>query len=323
MQARPGSAQVLAGDAVQVRATAAGLRALGLEVDLEERGGLPDLSPYDLVHLFNLMPVESTHTAMRAALAARKPVVLSPIFWDPSEFLNQWDRDGEFAQWWKRTDVLRQEVLAGVRLILPNAQAELECLRKAFRTLPPHWLVPNGVDASLFRPISRPARQTANLLCVARISARKNQLGLLNALRGTGLSIKFIGPVNDFAYYRACRAAAWPEVCFLPEMRGKGLLAAYNAAPVHALVSWYETPGLATLEAAACGCKVVTTDRGSAREYLGDRAWYCRRTISRGSGGPCWMPCGQKHRWVFRRPCASNMTGNRRPRPHWQVMSGR
>ena len=38
----------------------------------------------------------------------------------------------------------------------------------------------------------------------------------------------------------------------------------YARAQVHALVSFRETPGLVSLEAAALGCAVVSTDRGSA-----------------------------------------------------------
>lgn len=276
MHARPGSDRILAGDAVQARATAAALRALGIRADLAEGDLLPDLAPYDLIHLFNLMPVETTHAAFCFARAAGKPVALSTVFWDPAEFLAIWDRGGEFTAWWGRTDPLRREVLAGARVILPNSRAELDCLRRVFgRALPPHAIVPNAVDVSLFRPGLRPPMPRVDVLCVGRISARKNQLGLLEALRGTGLSVRFVGPVNDFGYYRACRAAAWPGVEFREEMRGPRLAAVYAAARVHTLASWYETPGLASLEAAACGCRVVSTDRGCAREYLGEQAWYC------------------------------------------------
>lgn len=275
MHVRPTSRSVLAGDAVQARATAEALRALGIEVDLAETAALPSLRDYDLVHLFNLMPIEATHKAYTEARAAGRPVVLSTVFWDPGEFLAACDPGGGLASWWRRTDPLRREVLAGARVILPNGRAELDCLRRVYGSLPPAVVVPNGVDVSLFHPRRPPARLAPHVLCVGRIGVRKNQLGLLHALRGTGLAIEFIGPVNDFAYYRACRAASWPGVRFREELHGAKLAAAFAAAPVHALVSWYETPGLASLEAAACGCRIVSTDRGCAREYLGDDAWYC------------------------------------------------
>ena len=43
---------------------------------------------------------------------------------------------------------------------------------------------------------------------------------------------------------------------------------------VHALVSWCETAGIATLEAAAAGAKIVVADRGAEVEYFGDDAEY-------------------------------------------------
>lgn len=275
LHARPGSSRILAGDGIQAAATAAALRAAGIQAELDETGDLPGLSSCDLVHLFNLIPVETTHRAYLTAAAAGVPMVLSPVYWDPAEFLSFWDPGGGCAAWWRRTENLRREVLAGAGLILPNGAAELACLERTYGPLPPHRLVPNGVDADLYHPPPRAVAREPHVLCVGRISARKNQLGLIEALRGTGLRLKLIGPVNDYAYYRACRAAAWPGVSFLPEVSGRRLADAYAAAPVHALVSWYETPGLASLEAAACGCRVVSTDRGTAREYLGEQAFYC------------------------------------------------
>ena len=43
-----------------------------------------------------------------------------------------------------------------------------------------------------------------------------------------------------------------------------------------ALPSWFETPGLAALEAALAGCSVVITPFGSTREYFGDLVEYAR-----------------------------------------------
>ncbi len=40
-------------------------------------------------------------------------------------------------------------------------------------------------------------------------------------------------------------------------------------------MSWYETPGLSSLEAAASGCAIVSTEVGTAYEYFGDYAEYC------------------------------------------------
>ena len=54
------------------------------------------------------------------------------------------------------------------------------------------------------------------------------------------------------------------------------LASAYAAARVFALPCWFETPGLAALEAALAGCAVVITPYGSTREYFGDLVEYAR-----------------------------------------------
>jgi hypothetical protein len=41
------------------------------------------------------------------------------------------------------------------------------------------------------------------------------------------------------------------------------------------MASWFETTGLAGLEAGLAGANVVITGRGYAREYFGESAWYC------------------------------------------------
>lgn len=54
------------------------------------------------------------------------------------------------------------------------------------------------------------------------------------------------------------------------------LASAYAAARVFALPSWFETPGLAALEAALAGRAVVVTPFGSTREYFGPLVRYAR-----------------------------------------------
>ena len=54
------------------------------------------------------------------------------------------------------------------------------------------------------------------------------------------------------------------------------LASAYAAARVLALPTWFETPGLAALEAALAGAAVVITPFGSTTEYFGDRVAYAR-----------------------------------------------
>jgi glycosyltransferase involved in cell wall biosynthesis len=54
------------------------------------------------------------------------------------------------------------------------------------------------------------------------------------------------------------------------------LSSAYAACDVFVLPGWFETPGLAALEAALAGAKVVATDGGSTKEYFEDKVLYIR-----------------------------------------------
>ncbi|MBN2448594.1 MAG: glycosyltransferase family 4 protein, partial [Phycisphaerae bacterium] len=120
-------------------------------------------------------------------------------------------------------------------------------------------------------------RPRDGVLYVGRIEPRKNQLALIRALNGTDIPLRLIGSPGRFnrAYYDECRRCAEPNVTFVSQCTPAALRDEYRAAKVHACVSWYETPGLASLEAAACGCAVVVTPGGCTREYFGDDAAYC------------------------------------------------
>jgi glycosyltransferase involved in cell wall biosynthesis len=69
--------------------------------------------------------------------------------------------------------------------------------------------------------------------------------------------------------------SARPRTLLIHDLERALLLSAMRAAAVHVLPSWFETAGLTSLEAAAAGCAVVSTDRGYAAAYLEQEAHYC------------------------------------------------
>jgi len=117
------------------------------------------------------------------------------------------------------------------------------------------------------------------VLSVGRIEDVKNQLALIQSLRGDSVPLVLVGQVNPLhrAYARAVARAAGarPSTLVIHRLGRTLLLSAMAAAAVHVLPSWFETAGLVSLEAAAAGCAVVSTDRGYARAFLGDEAHYC------------------------------------------------
>ncbi len=292
LQLRPDYLDRPGGDATQARRTAEELRALGIEADL--RGGVaPDLAGYDLVHIFNTQEIDD---AVRQAIRARGwglPVVLSPIYWQPTAFIT-----GPDTRATPPTDdplmrakrALQRLTLGTARLLLPNSEAEAAQIASAFPGLRAAIrVVPNAADPRFAE--GNGARFCARyglaargfVLCAGRKEALKNQLGLIRACAELDLPLVLAGQEAAAAtnYLADCHAAAERSpapVLFLPDLPADELADAYAAARVHVQASFYETVGLSSLEATLGGANVVVTANSGAREYLGDTAWYCDPT---------------------------------------------
>ncbi len=298
------------GDTTQILQTKAGLERLGIAVDLANRCPV-SFANYDLIHLFHLDRLWEHLAVCRCMRSENIPAVLSTIYWLADEFdrggrvglqgklarllgsdnyqtarlLQRWSmvclRNLTLRGWDRRLGSFREAVrylLESVAVILPNSTAEQEVIERQFEVRRPAVVVPNAADMSVFAFPEGAARAREGVLCVGRIEPRKNQLALLEALKGTDIPITFVGQAGRFnkCYYRKCRRLAGERVSFLEQCGAAELRRLYQAASVHACVSWYETPGLVSLEAALSGCKLVVTPGGSTREYFGDDAFYCK-----------------------------------------------
>jgi glycosyltransferase involved in cell wall biosynthesis len=293
------------GDTTQILQTADALRRRGFDIVLGS-DSRRDLQPFDLVHLFHLDRLWENVAHARRARAAGRPIVLSTIYWPADEF----DRAGRAGVqgWLARTfgsaryqdlrlaqRYLMQsralhywpgfsfrdnavELLSAASVLLPNSHAEQEQIEARFGVRRPTVVVPNAADHTVFGPPAEPNVSRAGVLCVGRIEPRKNQFRLIEALRGTGIPLTLVGAAGRFnrAYERRCRRAADANVSFAGPHLPAALRRFYHAACVHACVSWYETPGLASLEAALCGCALVVTPGGCTREYFGAVAAYAK-----------------------------------------------
>jgi glycosyltransferase involved in cell wall biosynthesis len=141
------------------------------------------------------------------------------------------------------------------------------------------YVVPNGVDPALRDAASDWFYQQTGLtdfvLCVGSVYSRKNQLTLVRALNQTELHLVLVGPTPSKRYLKMCRRYCKGRLHIVGAVSHPAIGAIYSRAAVHAQPSWYETPGLSSLEAALFGCRVVATIRGTARDYFGNLAQYC------------------------------------------------
>jgi glycosyltransferase involved in cell wall biosynthesis len=246
-----------------------------------------------LLHLFG-MSREGLELA-RCAKAAGVPVVLSPICWFEPAAMRALEESVA-----RKTKALaaftvrrllprlpgwRRELLDLSTRVLPNSQSEARQLIRLFAADPDRVaVVPNGV-LNEFRSASpelyrRRFGGRGFVFFAGRIEPRKNPLGLIRAVRSLGLPLVIAGaaPPAHAAYLERCRQEGGEHVVWLGALDpDEPLLAsAFAAARVFALPSWFETPGLAALEAALAGTAVVITPLGSTREYFGDKVLYAR-----------------------------------------------
>ncbi len=287
------------------------LRLLGVQVDLSF-DPKADMTGYDVVHMFT-----PKREFLENARRQKKPIAMSSIYWSSDYTLN-YHRIGGRRHWFKTeaTQRLRAAWLAlrhgnaGVQklatfwlqlaefsyaarladVVLPNAHAEGDDLVRECGILPERvHFVPNAVETSVMS--ATPAAFIEKygvkdfVLCVGRGEPRKNQLRLIEAVRGTGLPLVIVDPVHPHhGPYRAqCKAAMQKaarhnhgaKMLYLESLSDDMLMSAYHAAKVHALPSFYETTGLVSLEAALADCNLVVNEQPHTREYFTDIAWYC------------------------------------------------
>jgi glycosyltransferase involved in cell wall biosynthesis len=246
-----------------------------------------------LLHLFG-MSREGLELA-RVAKARSIPVVLSPICWyEPRAMAclepNLAGKITALAGWAvrsiaPRTPNWRLKLLRLADLVLPNSRAEAVQLTHLFGVEAGRIrVVPNGVLPAIGRAtaelFSRRFGTFPFVLSVGRIEPRKNTLELIWAARRLELPLVIAGeaPPGFERYEALCRHAAARGTIWLGRLDHHDplLASAYAAARVFALPSWFETPGLAALEAALAGCAVVITPYGSTKEYFGNHVEYAR-----------------------------------------------
>jgi len=252
----------------------------------------------DVLHLFGSL--KEFLPAVESARRSGAAVCISTIAWfslhDPLRVGGPMRRLAATARFTlrriaPRIDSWRRRLYHLADRLLPNSQAEAEQLVRHFQVPRDKiHVVPNAADPRLAMSDPEPFRRLLVqldlnplmpvVLCPARIEPRKNQLALIRSLSDTGVSLVLIGdPVAGHeSYADRCEAAAGENVRFLPRIPHDDPLlgSALAAASCLALCSWFETPGLAAIEAAMTGTPLVLPTAGCAREYFGPLARYVK-----------------------------------------------
>lgn len=274
------------GHQTQMDQTGAALRQLGHQIVVSDN---PDADPagFDVVHGLGL-----GLTQMQRAERAGVPVVLSTIWWPLAyrngmqapfgvEKIRRQARRLAAEQYWRWSGQYHRLPGAEARLVyprarvlLPNGPAEGRAVIKDLGVSTPIQVVPNAIDEAVFSPASG-AREDF-ILMVGRLEPHKNQLDTLRQLTRQDRPVTVVGFPHPHhpTYVEACRAALRPQDRLLTFLPAGDVLSLYRLAAVHVLNSWFETTGLASLEAGACATPLISTSRGFARDYFGDDIEY-------------------------------------------------
>ncbi|MCC6751079.1 MAG: glycosyltransferase [Deltaproteobacteria bacterium] len=275
-----------------------GLHGRGLAVDYRQR--LDDKLDYRLAHVLN----PDVALAIQAAASGR-PYVITPLFEDFARFavpsvvtaslFRRHLEDGDLARLEAELASLRESPIScdppadfafaveEAMAVLPTGAVEAESLARHYPRLARHEVLrlpfhrPDEASTPSGRLFEEAFGVKDFVLCVGRLETRKNQLMLAHALRDDERPLVFVNGGSSQPQYEAlCRRyeRRGPTV-FTGRLSGELLASAFCAASVHALPSWYELPGLVSLQAAWAGCPVVASDWGTLRDYLGDDAHYC------------------------------------------------
>ncbi|MGY3915791.1 MULTISPECIES: glycosyltransferase family 4 protein [Aeromonas] len=300
------------GDTIQLLKTKEHLEQLGIIVAIAG-DSKPNFIDYDLIHFFNLRnPQDILHHVITAKKLSI-PTVLSTIWGSYNECdrktrrgLQKWiaNNVSEYSLEYLKTTariifngnfhygMLRylfkghyrsqQFIAKNIDVLLPNSPTELDRVVSDMKLDVYNGLwVANAVDTSVFdhsRKFSGKYKEFEGcLLSAARVEIRKCQLDLIKAVKDLPYKLVIVGKPspNSKAYYDECVREAGANVVFINHVDQEELAELYHVAKAHALISWMETPGLSSLEAAMMHCNILVTDRGDTKFYFEDYAEYC------------------------------------------------
>jgi glycosyltransferase involved in cell wall biosynthesis len=217
-----------------------------------------------------------TYKYYKIARHYKKDIVLSPLYWNMSRYY-KYINDLESIKLWEKCNLYRREIIRGCKVVYPNSVMEAEFLKNELCEKANYKVIYNGVEIINEETPLYSLKERYNLdnyvLSVGRICPIKNQLILSQICKELNIQLVLIGNINDKAYYEKCMN--FDGTIYLGFLDSYNIYNAYRFAKLHVLPSFVETPGMSSLEAAASGCRIVSTNQGSALEYFKDEALYC------------------------------------------------
>jgi len=300
-QSRPNMFTEPGGDTVVLKRLSEQLERRGYRTDFSSDPRC-DVTGYDIIHLFNLTTPRYTDGFTENIHRQHKPFVVTslqenfPMYFNKAkaalgffkayiekgQLLGSFDAAKDTLNTLQPAPVISSPYTAAIaNLLLTCGTTESEYLSHLF---PYARITAVPFGSSLNHSDTGPELFENEfgvkdfVLCVGRLEARKNQLMLMKALEYEKMPLVFVdgGFTYQPLYRRLCEQFKRSgSTIFTGRISDEMLISAYKAARVHCLPSWYELPGLVTLEAARYGCRVIASSWGASTDYLKDSCSYC------------------------------------------------
>jgi tetratricopeptide (TPR) repeat protein len=301
MQIRPNVFVQRGGDTIVLERTSQGLHDLGVYVVVDPEGKV-DPRGFDIVHLFNFATPTITGPQAERAIVAGVPYVVTTLYEDTPQFhtqshfvalkLIEYVRGGQRTDSWELSYQELSTVAPSGRFqvdaiahnsaaLLPNGFGEARALKRDFPNARMISPVIVGSEVGVVQGpelFERTYGVRDFVFCVGRLESRKNQLMLLKALEDSELTVVLAAGAFSYQpeYEQAVRNFKRKgKTIVLGHIDPMMLASAYAACRIHVLPSWYELPGLVSLEAASYNKNIVVTRTGTTADYVGNTAFYC------------------------------------------------
>jgi len=339
VQARKNLYQAKGGDTVALRRSCEALENQGVQVVIDVEGR-ENPREFDIIHLYNFSTPQEIEAFARNACQAGTPFVVTTLYEDLDSFFPKMRLYGEAMTSYLKGEfghVTFKEIKDAVRDALPSMQNGLT-RDNHFVASEAHALIASGereakmikkdfpytkrIESIHFGSQGLPEVQESLftekygvkdfILCVGRIEWRKNQAILLKAMKDSEMPIVLVA--GNMTYQPDYQKAVENykrrgKTLVVSDLSLEELASAYRAARAHVLPSWFELPGLVSLEAARCGTPVVGTTYGTLSDYLGSEASYCdpesvysirlaiEEAINKEKGSPSLIACAEQFTW--------------------------
>lgn len=277
------------GPYIKIMETKSCLEELGHRVELFNMWESIDrLKEFDIVHLVgsNL----STYGLARTLKYHKIPFLIEPVFFSLHsvtflKMVNSVDRISRrfIKGLWFDYSFIR-DICEWAELVLPNTTDEKLLIQNGFSiNAKKVEVIPNGVskkfldaDPSLF--INKYGIKDF-ILNVGHIGPkRKNVLGLVRVMEKINHPAVIIGKMLNMGESDEVKKIVNRNnhITLIEELPNDSplLASAYAACHTFVLPSLFETPGIAALEAALTGAKIVITPYGGTKDYFKDMAEY-------------------------------------------------